>query len=70
MILLASDASLAAARTSAPAAESSTTDTFAPMDGRSNLFAADNFQPAQAGRVIYAELVADVLYPNWKPLDG
>lgn len=45
-------------------------DFFTPMDGRSDLFAADNFHPTQAGRVIYAELVADVLYPNWEPLDG
>lgn len=45
-------------------------DFFTPMDGRSDLFAADNFHPTQVGRVIYAELVADVLYPNWEPLDG
>ncbi len=43
-------------------------DFFTPMDGRFDLFAADDFHPTQTGRVIYAELVADVLYPNWEPL--
>lgn len=40
------------------------------MDGRSDLFAADSFYLAQAGRAPYTEFVADVLYPNWEPLDG
>jgi hypothetical protein len=44
-------------------------DWFTPMEGRSDLFAADNFHPTQAGRVIYAGLVADAIYPNWEPLD-
>jgi len=45
-------------------------DWFTPTDGRPDLFAADNFHPTQVGRVIYAELVAEVLYPSWNPLDG
>lgn len=44
-------------------------DWFTPMEGRSDLFAADSFHPTQAGRVIYAGLVADAIYPNWEPLD-
>ncbi|MCL1692083.1 MAG: hypothetical protein M3096_00210 [Actinomycetia bacterium] len=43
---------------------------FTPTEGRSDLFAADNFHPTQAGRVIYAELVAEAIYPNWEPLDS
>ena len=45
-------------------------DWFTPTDGRPDLFAADNFHPTQVGRVIYAELVAEALYPSWNPLDG
>jgi hypothetical protein len=45
-------------------------DWFTPMEGRSDLFAVDNFHPTQAGRVIYAGLVADAIYPNWEPFDG
>ncbi len=45
-------------------------DWFTPTEGRSDLFAADNFHPTQAGRVIYAELVAEAIYPNWEPLDS
>jgi hypothetical protein len=45
-------------------------DWFTPMEDRSDLFAADNFHPTQAGRVIYAGLVADAIYPNWEPFDG
>ena len=45
-------------------------DWFTPTDGRPDLFAADNFHPTQVGRVIYAELVAEALYPNWNPVDG
>jgi len=41
-----------------------------PTEGRSDLFAADNFHPKQPGRVIYAELVAEAIFPNWEPLDG
>jgi len=44
-------------------------DWFTPTEGRSDLFAADNFHPTQAGRVIYAELVTEALYPNWNPSD-
>jgi lysophospholipase L1-like esterase len=44
-------------------------DWFTPTEGRSDLFAADNFHPTPAGRVIYAELVAEAIYPNWEPLD-
>jgi lysophospholipase L1-like esterase len=45
-------------------------DWFAATEDRSELFAADNVHPTQAGRVIYAELVAETIYPNWEPLDG
>lgn len=45
-------------------------DWHTPTKGRSDLFAADNFHPKQPGRVIYAELVAEAIYPNWEPLDG
>jgi lysophospholipase L1-like esterase len=45
-------------------------DWFTATEDRSDLFAADNVHPTQAGRVIYAELVADAIYPNWEPLDG
>lgn len=45
-------------------------DWFTPTEGRSDLFAADNFHPTQAGRVIYAELVADAIFPNWDPFAG
>jgi lysophospholipase L1-like esterase len=44
-------------------------DWFTPTEGRSDLFAPDNFHPTPAGRVIYAELVAEAIYPNWEPLD-
>ena len=44
-------------------------DWFTPTEGRSDLFAADNFHPTQAGRVIYAELVAEAIYPNWEPYE-
>ncbi len=40
-------------------------DWFTPMEGRSDMFAADNFHPKQAGRVIYADLVAEAIFPNW-----
>jgi lysophospholipase L1-like esterase len=40
-------------------------DWFTPMDGRSDLFAKDNFHPQQEGRVIYADLVAEAVFPNW-----
>jgi len=45
-------------------------DWHTPTKGRSDLFAADNFHPKQPGRVIYAELVAEAIFPNWEPLDG
>ena len=45
-------------------------DWHTPTEGRSDLFAADNFHPKQPGRVIYAELVAEAIFPNWEPLDG
>jgi hypothetical protein len=45
-------------------------DWHTPTKGRSDLFAADNFHPKQPGRVIYAELVAEAIFPNWKPLDS
>jgi hypothetical protein len=45
-------------------------DWHTPTKGRSDLFAADNFHPKQPGRVIYAELVAEAIYPNWEPLEG
>jgi hypothetical protein len=45
-------------------------DWHTPTKGRSDLFAADNFHPKQPGRVIYAELVAEAVYPNWEPLEG
>ncbi|MEA3502366.1 MAG: hypothetical protein U9R47_06295 [Actinomycetota bacterium] len=44
-------------------------DWFTPTEGRSDLFAADNFHPKQPGRVIYADLVAEAIYPNWESLD-
>jgi len=44
-------------------------DWFTPMDGRSDMFAADNFHPKQAGRVIYADLVAEAIFPNWVSAD-
>ena len=40
-------------------------DWFTPMEGRSDLFAKDNFHPKQEGRVIYADLVAEAIFPNW-----
>ena len=45
-------------------------DWHTPTKGRNDLFAADNFHPKQPGRVIYAELVAEAIFPNWEPLDG
>ena len=45
-------------------------DWHTPTKGRSDLFAADNFHPKQPGRVIYAELVAEAIFPNWEPLEG
>jgi hypothetical protein len=45
-------------------------DWHTPTKGRSDLFAADNFHPKQPGRVIYAELVAEAIFPNWESLDG
>lgn len=45
-------------------------DWHTPTEGRSDLFAADNFHPKQPGRVIYAELVAEAIFPNWEPLDA
>ena len=45
-------------------------DWHTPTKGRSDLFAADNFHPKQPGRVIYAELVAEAIFPNWEPLGG
>ena len=45
-------------------------DWHTPTKGRSDLFAADNFHPKQPGRVIYAELVAEAIFPNWEPLDS
>ena len=45
-------------------------DWFTATEGRSDLFAADNFHPTPVGRVIYAELVADAIHPNWEPFDG
>jgi hypothetical protein len=45
-------------------------DWHTPTKGRSDLFAADNFHPTQPGRVIYAELVAEAIFPNWESLDG
>jgi hypothetical protein len=45
-------------------------DWHTPTKGRSDLFAADNFHPKPPGRVIYAELVAEAIFPNWEPLDG
>jgi lysophospholipase L1-like esterase len=44
-------------------------DWFTPMEGRSDMFAADNFHPQQAGRVIYADLVAEAIFPNWESAD-
>jgi hypothetical protein len=44
-------------------------DWHTPTKGRSDLFAADNFHPKQPGRVIYAELVAEAIFPNWESLD-
>jgi len=41
-------------------------DWFTPMDGRSDMFAADNVHPKQAGRVIYADLIAEAVFPNWQ----
>ena len=40
-------------------------DWFTPTEGRSDLFAKDNFHPTQVGRVIYADLVAEAIFPNW-----
>ena len=42
-------------------------DWFTPTDPRDELFARDGFHPKQAGRVIYAELVAEAIFPNWEP---
>ncbi|GMR02867.1 MAG: hypothetical protein BMS9Abin20_1218 [Acidimicrobiia bacterium] len=44
-------------------------DWFTPTEGREDLFAADGFHPKQPGRVIMAELIADAIFPNWKPLE-
>lgn len=42
-------------------------DWFTPTEGRSDLFASDNYHPSPTGRVIYGELVAEGIYPNWEP---
>lgn len=41
-------------------------DWHSPTEGRSDLFAADNFHPKQPGRVIYADLVAEAIFPHWE----
>jgi len=46
-------------------------DWWTPTHDRDDLFAKDGFHPKQPGRVIYAELVAEAIFPNWEPLgDG
>jgi hypothetical protein len=39
-------------------------DWHTPTKGRSDLFASDNFHPKQPGRVIYADLIAETVFPK------
>jgi hypothetical protein len=43
-------------------------DWWTPTHDRDDLFAKDGFHPKQPGRVIYAELVAEAIFPHWVPL--
>ncbi len=37
-----------------------------PTNGHSDLFAADNSHSNQPGRVIYADLIAETVFPKWE----
>ena len=45
-------------------------DWFSVADERNELVAGDGFHPSQAGRVVFADLIAEAILPDWEPAES